>query len=316
MPRLRLVFMGTPEFAVPALLSLLDAGCDVISVYTAPPRPAGRGYAARRSAVHELALARGLPLRTPANLQDKAEQQAFAELAADAAVVAAYGLILPPAMLGAPRLGCLNVHASLLPRWRGAAPIQRAILAGDAETGVTIMRMDEGLDTGAILLRERVPIGASTTAGELDRRLAALGAGLIVEALGALDAGTIEPKPQPAEGVTYADKLGPADGVLDWREPAAALERRVRAHAPRPGAWFTHRGTRIKVLAAAPAEGAPKAPPGRVLDGRLTVNCGDGALRLTRLQREGRAAMDAAAFLRGFALPQGSTLSGDDGGGP
>ena len=315
MPRLRLVFMGTPEFAVPALVSLLDAGFDVRSVYTAPPRPAGRGCAERRSAVHELTRARGLPLRTPANLKDEAEQQAFVELKADAAVVAAYGLILPPAMLGAPRLGCLNVHASLLPRWRGAAPIQRAILAGDAETGITIMQMDEGLDTGAVLLQERVPIGESTTAGELHDRLAALGAGLIVEALGALDAGAIEPKPQPAEGVSHADKLGPADGFLDWREPAAVLDRRIRALAPRPGAWFACRGTRIKVLAAKPVDGAP-TPPGLVLDNRLTVNCGDGALRLTRLQREGRAVMDAAEFLRGFELSEGGALSSDDGGGP
>ncbi len=316
MPRLRLVFMGTPGFAVPAHVSLLDAGFDVLSVYTAPPRPAGRGYAERRSAVHELARARGLPLRTPTNLKDEAEQQAFAEPKADAAVVAAYGLILPPAMLGAPRLGCLNVHASLLPRWRGAAPIQRAILAGDAETGITIMQMDEGLDTGAILLRERVPIAGSTTAGELDRRLAALGAGLIVEALGALDAGTIEPEPQPEHGVSYADKLGPADGFLDWREPAAALDRRIRALVPRPGAWFAYRGTRIKVLAAKRVNGARAAPPGLVLDNRLTVNCGDGALRLTRLQRQGRAAMDAAAFLRGFELSEGSELSSDGGDGP
>lgn len=315
MPRLRLVFMGTPEFAVPALVSLLDAGFDVLSVYTAPPRPAGRGYAEGRSAVFELARARGLPLRTPASLKDEAEQRAFAEHKADAAVVAAYGLILPPAMLAAPRLGCLNVHASLLPRWRGAAPIQRAILAGDAETGITIMQMDEGLDTGAIVLQERVPIGESTTAGELEGRLAALGAGLIVEALGALDAGTIEPRPQPAQGVTYAGKLGSADGFLDWRQPAAALDRRIRALAPRPGAWFGYRGTRIKVLAAKRVAGAP-GPPGLVLDDRLTVNCGDGALRLERLQREGRAVMDAAAFLRGFALSQGSELASNDGGGP
>ena len=313
MAALRLVFMGTPDFAVPALRSLLGAGHEVVAVYCQPPRPAGRGQAERRAPVHEEAAGRRLNVLTPADLKDEAVQSAFAETDADAAVVAAYGLILPPAMLAAPRLGCLNIHASLLPRWRGAAPIQRAILAGDDETGVTIMAMDEGLDTGGILLAEKLPIADTATGGELHDRLADLGAGLIVKALAGLDGGTVEPRPQPDVGVCYAAKLSRADGELDWRQEAAVLERRVRALSPAPGAWFEHGGTRIKVLAAEIAEDGAAAAPGHIIDDRLSIACGDGALRPTRLQRQGRGVMAANEFLRGYELGPGSDLGGRDG---
>lgn len=310
MAALRLVFMGTPDFAVPALRSLLGAGHEVVAVYCQPPRPAGRGQPERRAPVHEEAAARGLNVLTPPDLKDEAVQSAFAEADADAAVAAAYGLILPAAMLAAPRLGCLNIHASLLPRWRGAAPIQRAILAGDPETGVTIMAMDEGLDTGDILLAEKVPIANTATAGELHDRLAALGAGLVVKALAGIDGGTVEPHPQPDVGACYAAKITRADGKLDWRQNAAVLERRVRALSPAPGAWFEHEGIRIRVLTAKIAEGGAGAAPGHIIDDRLTVACGDGALRPTRLQRQGRSVMAADEFLRGYRLGKGSDLSG------
>ena len=303
---LRLAFMGTPGFAVPALAALIAAGHEVACVYCRPPRPAGRGQKARPTPVHAWAAARGIPVRIPVTLRDAEAQADFAALRLDAAVVAAYGLILPKPVLDAPRLGCLNIHASLLPRWRGAAPIQRAILAGDAETGVTIMQMEEGLDTGPMLLAERVPIGPDTTAGALHDRLAALGARLVVEALRGLANGTLEAAPQPQEGATYAPKLDRAEGRLDWRRPAAELERKVRALAPRPGAWFECEGERIRVLAAETAAG--EGVPGTVLDDRLTVACGCGALRPIRVQREGRQAMDAAAFLRGRDLPAGTVL--------
>jgi methionyl-tRNA formyltransferase len=310
MPRLRLAFMGTPDFAVPALLALLEAGHDLAAVYTQPPRPAGRGHKPKPSPVQATAEARGLPVRTPPSLKDPAEQAAFAALALDAAVVVAYGLILPQPILDAPRLGCLNIHASLLPRWRGAAPIQRALLAGDSETGISIMAMDAGLDTGPVLLTERLPIGPDNTAATLHDRLAALGARLVVEALEGLDAGRLQPVPQPAEGATYAAKLTREEGRLDWRRPAAALERQVRALTPWPGAWFEAGGDRIKVLSAEIVEspGSSDAKPGRVLDDRLNVACGDGTLRLAKVQRAGKAPMAAADFLRGFALPAGTLL--------
>ncbi|HEY0525312.1 MAG TPA: methionyl-tRNA formyltransferase [Stellaceae bacterium] len=308
---MRLAFMGTPDFAVPALEALIAAGHEVACVYCQPPRPAGRGHRVQPSPVQARAEALGIPVRYPRTLRDPAAQAEFAALGLDAAVVAAYGLILPTPVLRAPRLGCINIHASLLPRWRGAAPIQRALLAGDAETGVTIMQMDEGLDTGAMLRAGRVPIGPRTTAGELHDALAALGARLAVETLADLDAGRVRPEPQPAEGVTYASKLSRDEGRLDWRRPAAELERAVRALNPWPGVWFEHGGERIKVLAADLAEGKPGAPPGRVLDRpELTIACADGsALRPTRLQRPGREPVDAAAFLRGYALPPGTDLS-------
>lgn len=309
--RLRLAFLGTPRFAVSTLNALADAGHDVVRVYSQPPRPAGRGQKERRSDVHERADALGIAVATPKSLKDPAEQAAFAALGLDAAVVVAYGLILPKPILDAPRLGCVNVHASLLPRWRGAAPIQRAILAGDAETGVTIMRMDEGLDTGAMLLEERVAIAPDDTAETLHDKLAASGAKLIAPALDGLAAGTLSARPQPADGVTYASKLTRAEGRLDWSEPAAQLARQVRAFAPWPGAWFEHGKEQIKVLAAAAVPRARDVAPGTILDDALTVACGEGAVRLLRLQRPGRAPMDAAALLRGFALPAGTKLGAE-----
>ena len=300
---MRVVFMGTPDFAVPALQALAAAGHDVIAVYSQPPRPAGRGQSVRLCPVHRAAEDMSIPVRTPARLRtDPEAQAAFAELQADVAVVAAYGLILPQTMLDAPRLGCLNIHASLLPRWRGAGPIQAAILAGDAETGVTIMQMEAGLDTGPMLLREAVAITPTTTAAGLHDVLAEMGGRLIVRALAEHPA----PTPQPEEGVTYAPKLEREHGRLDWTADAASLDRRVRAFDPWPGTFTMLDAAVLKVLAAIPVEGA--GPPGTVLDNALTVACGSGALRLTRVQAPGRAAMDAAAFLRGRAVPVGTML--------
>jgi len=303
---MRLAFLGTPDFAAAILESLLAAGHEVVCVYSQPPRPAGRGHKEQLSPVHALAQARGIEVRTPVRLRDPAEHAAFAALDLDAAVVAAYGLILPPPVLAAPRLGCLNVHASLLPRWRGAAPIQRAIQAGDAESGVAIMQMDAGLDTGPVLLSRAVALPPDATAPWLHDRLAALGAELIVEALDGVAAGRLAPVPQPGQGVTYAHKLARDEGRIDWAQPAAVIERLVRALTPWPGVWFDHAGERIKLLAADIAEG--EGPAGRVLDDRLTVACGTGALRLSRLQRPGRAPMAAADLLRGFAIPAGTDL--------
>jgi methionyl-tRNA formyltransferase len=305
---MRLAFMGSPEFAVPALRALHGAGHAIAAVYCQPPRPAGRGHAVRPAPVQAAADALGLVVRTPARLKrDAAEHAAFAALGLDAAVVAAYGLILPAPMLAAPRRGCLNIHASLLPRWRGAAPVQAAILAGDTETGVTIMRMDEGLDTGPMLLRAAVPITATTDAAALHDELAALGARLILQALETWPM----PVPQPSEGATYAPKLSREDGAIDWSLPAAVLERRVRALNPWPGTFTRLPGTTLagevlKVLAARPEPG--EGVPGTVLDGALLVACGAGALRLERVQVPGRAALDAAAFLRGRRVPAGVRL--------
>jgi len=300
---LRLAFMGSPDFAVPALHALHGAGHAIVAVYCQPPRPAGRGQSVRPCPVQLAATALGLPVRTPARLRrDETAQAAFAALDLDAAVVAAYGLILPPAMLAAPRRGCLNIHASLLPRWRGAAPIQSALLAGDSETGVTLMQMDEGLDTGAMLLREAVPIGPRTTATELHDTLAAIGARLALRALDEQPPAV----PQPADGATYAPKLAREDGRIDWSRDAAFIDRQVRALNPWPGTFTHWAGAALKVLACAPADGA--GPPGTVLDARLTVACGQGAVRLLRVQAPGGAAMDAAAFLRGHALPAGAVL--------
>lgn len=319
--RLRLVFMGSPAFALPALRALLAAGHEVACVYTQPPRPAGRGHRLQRAPVHVLAEAAGLPVRTPASLKSAQEQDAFATLGIDAAIVAAYGLILPRPVLAAPRLGCINIHSSLLPRWRGAAPIQRALLAGDSETGVTIMQMDEGLDTGPILLQRRVPITAETTASALHDTLATLGAEMIGSALEGIAAGTLTATPQPLVGATYAAKLERGEGQLDWSRPAVTLERAVRALNPWPGTWFEHRGERIKVLSAAVVDGGTAAMDGRVEPGvvlkgtgdpsssnALTVACGESALALVRLQRPGRAPADAPEFLRGYPLTAGSRL--------
>jgi methionyl-tRNA formyltransferase len=300
---MRLAFMGSPDFSTPALRALHAAGHEIAAVYCQPPKPAGRGYALRRCPVQIEAERLALPVRTPARLRgDTAEQAAFAALELDAAVVAAYGLILPQAMLDAPPRGCLNIHASLLPRWRGAAPIQAAVLAGDSETGVTIMQMDAGLDTGPMLLREAVPITPTTTSAELHDVLAELGARLIVRAL-------VEhpmPMPQPAEGVTYAPKLTRDAGRIDWTRDAAAIERQVRAFDPWPGTFTTLRGAVLKVLAVEPTHGS--GPPGTTLDDRLTVACGTGTLRLTRVQLAGRPAMAANVFLRGHAVPVGTAL--------
>ncbi len=306
MAALRLAFFGTPDFAVPSLVALLGAGHDVSRVYSQPPRPAGRGKKPRPSPVEVFAASHGIEVRTPVSLKDADEQAAFAALAPDVGVVVAYGLILPAAILDTPRLGCINVHASLLPRWRGAAPIQRAILAGDTETGITIMRMDEGLDTGPMLLREAIEIGPDETAGSLHDRLAALGGALLVTALAGLAAGSIEAVPQDEAGASYARKLERGEARLDWRRPAAELARQVRAFAPTPGAWFSHGGERVKVLESAIVPGA--GTPGTALDDRLTIACGEGALRLRRLQRQGRGVMTADALLRGWPCPAGTVL--------
>jgi methionyl-tRNA formyltransferase len=306
MSPLDLVFMGTPDFAATILEALVTAGHKILAVYTRPPQPAGRGRALSSSAVDALAQRLGLPLRRPASLRSREAEAEFAALHADAAAVAAYGLILPKGILRAPRLGSFNVHASLLPRWRGAAPIPRAILAGDRETGVTIMQMEEGLDTGPILSQESVPIAPTATAGGLSAELAQSGARLLLDALERARRGRLEPRPQDAAGATYAPKIANEEGRLDWRLAAQALERRVRAFDPSPGTFFEIRGERIRVLAAAVESG--NGPPGAVLDARLLVACGEGALRLTRVQRGGRSALDAAAFLRGFPIPAGTIL--------
>jgi methionyl-tRNA formyltransferase len=300
---MRLAFMGSPDFAVPALRALRDAGHDIVAAYCQPPRPAGRGQAMRRCPVHVAADEMGIEVRTPARLRsDPAAQAAFAALDLDVAVVAAYGLILPQAMLDAPRRGCLNIHASLLPRWRGAGPIQAAVLAGDAETGVTIMQMDAGLDTGPMLLRQAVPITPTTTAAELHDVLAELGGRLIVQAL----ATNPEPVPQPEDGVTYAPKLTREDGRIDWTRDAASIDRQVRAFDPWPGTFTTLDGAVLKVLGVTAAAGS--GAPGTVLDDRLTVACGSGALRLTRVQAPGRSAMNAESYLRGHPVPAGTVL--------
>jgi methionyl-tRNA formyltransferase len=308
MARSRIAFMGTPDFAVPALLALIDSGHDIAAVYTQPPREAGRGQQPRRSPVHATALARNLQVRTPATLKPPEEHAGFASLGLDAAVVVAYGLLLPKAILVAPRLGCLNIHASLLPRWRGAAPIQRAIMAGDTETGITIMQMDEGLDTGPMLLQDRLPIMPEDDAGRLHDKLAAMGARLILQALDDLAAQRTTPQRQPTLGATYATKITRDDECLDWRRPAIDLTRQVRALSPRPGAWFAINGDRLKVLAAECLERSSASVPGEVLDDRLTVACGSGALRITRLQRAGKAPMAVDDFLRGYRLPHGTVL--------
>ncbi len=304
---MRLAFLGSADFAVPALRALTAAGHEIAAVYCQPPKPANRGQRETMCPVHQAALALGLPVRTPQRLRHNAEeQQAFAALGLDAAVVAAYGLILPKPMLEAPARGCLNIHASLLPRWRGASPIQAAILAGDTVTGVTIMRMDEGLDTGPVLLAEATPIGPRERAATLHDRLAEMGARLILRAL----AEDPPPVPQTGNGATYAGKLSRADGLIDWAEPASAIDRRIRAFDPWPGTSTVLRGERIKVLAAEPLPEATwestKVQPGTLLDSEGRIACGGGTvLRLLRLQRPGRAAQEAAAFLRGARLAPG-----------
>ncbi len=306
---MRIVFMGTPDFAVPALDALVGAGHEVAAVYTQPPRPAGRGKRPRPSPVQRRAEALGIEVRTPASLRDPAAIAALEALGADVGVVAAYGLILPAGALAAPRRGCLNIHASLLPRWRGAAPIQRAIMAGDERTGVSIMQMDEGLDTGPVLLAEAVPIGPTDTAGDLHDRLAALGARLILEALERLD--ELEPVPQDERLATYAPKIDKAETRIDWSRPAAEIDRRIRGLSPAPGAWCMVDGERVRLLRSRlePGRAPEGTAPGTVLDAALAVAGGDGGiLRVLELQRAGRAPLAAEAFLRGTPLPPGSRL--------
>ncbi|HEY3637518.1 MAG TPA: methionyl-tRNA formyltransferase [Rhizomicrobium sp.] len=302
---LRLVFMGTPDFAVPTLAELIGHGHEIAAVYTQPPRPKGRGLATEPSPVAKFAGAHGLDVRTPLTLKDSDAKAEFAALGADAAVVVAYGLLLPKPVLDAPKLGCFNLHGSLLPRWRGAAPIQRAIMSCDAETGVMVMRMEEGLDTGPVLMAERVAIGRKTT-GELHDELARLGADLMVRALAALERGTAQERTQDEDGITYAKKITHDETRIDWTRPAAELDCLIRGLSPRPGAWCEAHGERLKILYAVPSDGNGR--PGEILDDQLTVACGEGALRLTRVQRAGRAAVDAAELLRGFPLRRGERL--------
>ncbi|QYK41505.1 MAG: methionyl-tRNA formyltransferase [Paracoccaceae bacterium] len=296
---MRLVFMGTPAFSVAALDALAPRH-DILAVYTQPPRPAGRGQHPRPSPVHARALELGLAVRHPASLRDPAEQAAFAALDATVAVVVAYGLILPRAVLDAPRDGCLNIHASLLPRWRGAAPIHRAVMAGDAETGICIMRMEAGLDTGPVLLRAALPIGATDTTGDLHDRLAAMGAGLILRALADLPA--LHPEPQPDAGVTYAAKIDKTEARIDWQRPAAEVDRLIRGLSPAPGAWCDIAGERVKLLRSRLVPG--HGTPGALLPGPgLAVACATGAIEITELQRPGRRPMAVAQALHGWALP-------------
>jgi len=305
---LRLVFMGTPDFAVPTLLGLVGQGCDIAAVYTRAAKPGGRrGLEPVLSPVEREARKLGLPVLTPASLKNAEAQAAFATHGADAAVVVAYGLILPKPVLDAPPLGCFNLHASLLPRWRGAAPINRAVMAGDAESGVTVMKMDEGLDTGAMAMIERVTIGKDMTAGELHDQLARLGADLMVRAMAAVGRGTLQFTPQPTDGVTYAAKIDKAETRIEWCKPWQAVHDHIRGLSPFPGAWCELNGERIKVLRTTKGEGA--GAPGAVLDDRLTVACGDGAVRIVELQKAGAKAMRAEDFLRGAALLPGSALS-------
>lgn len=316
---LRVVFMGTPDFAVPTLVEIVGQGHEVVAVYSQPPRPAGRGLQPTPSPVHRQAEALGIPVLTPTSLKSADEQERFRAHDADVAVVVAYGLILPVPILEAPREGCVNLHASLLPRWRGAAPIHRAIMAGDRETGVAVMRMEAGLDTGPVAMTERVAIRPDETTGDLHDRLARLGADLMVRALAALSRGALGAVPQAAEGVTYAAKIDKVEARIDWSLPAATVHDRIRGLSPFPGAWceatIGGKPERVKVLratlapeATAAAPDAPTGAPGTLLDDRLTVACGSGAVRLIELQRAGGKALRAEDFLRGAALAPGARL--------
>ena len=305
---LRLIFMGTPDFAVPTLEALKRAGHEIAAVYTRAAKPAGRrGLELQPSPVERKARELGLPVLTPKTLKDEAAQAEFRAFNADAAVVVAYGLILPKPILDAPRLGCFNVHASLLPRWRGAAPIHRAVMAGDRESGVTIMKMDEGLDTGAMAMVERMPIGADMTTGDLHDALAHVGADLMARTLAALERGTLAFTPQPEAGVTYAAKIGKEETRIDWGKPWLDVHNHIRGLSPFPGAWFDIDGVRVKTLRSTRGEGS--GAPGTVLDDHLTIACGAGAVRLTQVQRAGAKAMSAEEFLRGTPLPPGTRLA-------
>jgi len=309
---LRVVFMGTPEFSVPTLMEIVGQGHEVAACYSQPPRPAGRGMDLKKSPVHEAAESFGIPVFTPDSLKGADEQTAFAALEADVAVVVAYGLLLPKAILEAPRYGCLNLHASLLPRWRGAAPINRAIMAGDTETAVQVMRMEEGLDTGPVCLSETVAIGDNMTAGELHDRLSALGGDLMVRALAALSRGALGEQTQAEEGITYASKLSKQETRIDWSRPAAEVHNHIRGLSPFPGAWcempLGGKRERVKILRSTLAEG--KGDPGTVIGGgdAPAIACGSGAVRLIELQRAGRKPVSGAEFLRGASLPDGTVL--------
>jgi methionyl-tRNA formyltransferase len=304
---LSVVFMGTPDFAVPTLLAILGAGHDVRAVYTRAPRPAGRGMDERKSPVHLVAEAHGVPVRTPKTLRTHDAADILAADAPDVVVVVAYGLILPPAILAVPPLGCLNLHGSLLPRWRGAAPIQRAIMAGDTETGVMVMKMEEGLDTGPVAMAERVAIPPDATTADLHDTLMRLGADLIHRALGAAERGGLGFKPQPEAGVTYATKIEKGETRIDWTKPAKAVHDHVRGLSPFPGAWCEIAGERVKVLRSRVASG--EGAPGNALDAALTIACGAGAVRLVEVQRAGGKPLAAEAFLRGLAVPAGTVLA-------
>jgi methionyl-tRNA formyltransferase len=303
---LRLAFMGSPEFAVPTLEDILAAGHDVACVYSQPPRPAGRGKDLRRTAVHEFADARGIEVRTPENFRAAADREAFAALKLDVAVVVAYGLLLPQAILDAPRLGCFNLHGSILPRWRGAAPIHRAVMAGDRVTGVQVMKMEAGLDTGPVMKTAITRITEDDTTGTIHDQLSVLGAQLMVKALTELEAGPVKLTRQAEEGVTIAAKVSPAEARIDWKKPAAEVSAHIRGLSPHPGAWFEFDGARIKVLHARAEEAS--GPPGEVLDDQLLVACGRGAVRLTRLQRAGKGQMTGEEFQRGSRIERGRRL--------
>ncbi len=304
---LRLAFMGSPDFAVPTLQAILAAGHDVACVYSQPPRPAGRGKELRRTPVHDFAAARGLEVRTPLNFKAQADREAFAALKLDVGVVVAYGLLLPTAILDAPRFGCFNLHGSILPRWRGAAPIHRAVMAGDPVTGVQVMKMEAGLDTGPVLSTATTPVSEDDTTGDVHDRLAHLGAALMVKALAALEAGPVHLHPQATEGVTYAAKVSANEAKIDWNKPSAEVSAHIRGLSPFPGAWFEHDGQRIKVLHARADKGSGQ--PGDVLDDNLLIACGTGAVRLTRLQRAGKGQMTAEEFQRGARIGRGRRLA-------
>jgi methionyl-tRNA formyltransferase len=304
---LRLIFMGTPDFAVPTLIELAARGHDIAAVYTRAPKPAGRGMDVQITPVEREARRLNLPVLTPATLKNADAHAAFHAHNADAAVVVAYGLILPKPILESPKLGCFNIHASLLPRWRGAAPINRAIMAGDTESGVTIMKMDEGLDTGAVAMAQRLAIAPDATAGDLHDDLARLGADLMLRALAAIARGALDAKPQPAQGVTYAAKVAKTETRIDWTKPANEVHDHIRGLSPFPGAWFELAGARVKALRSTKADGA--GSPGSVLDDQLTVACGDGAVRLTQVQRAGKQPMGAEEFLRGTPVLRGAKVA-------
>lgn len=304
---LRLAFLGSPDFAVPTLEAILAAGHDVACVYSQPPRPAGRGKEMRKTAIHETADRHGIEVRTPENFKHAIDREAFAMLNLDVAVVVAYGLLLPKAILDAPRLGCFNLHGSILPRWRGAAPIHRAVMAGDKITGVQVMKMDVGLDTGPVMLTATTPISEDDTTGDVHDRLAVLGADLMVRALAELDAGPVTLTAQTEDGLTIAAKVSPAEAKVDWTRPAAQVAAHIRGLSPFPGAWFELDGQRIKALHAKAETGSGQ--PGDVIDENLLVACDDGAVRITRLQRAGKGQMTADEFQRGARIAKGRRLS-------